>query len=517
MLDAAVLRRWGSACVDGLTARCDEINDLNVFPVADADTGINLLLTMRAATEAAARVGSSAPAGDVARAMARGALLGARGNSGIILSQVMRALAESQGWPLNVHALALALDQGAVLAREAMSEPVEGTIITILGAVAAAVHELPADTTFADAARHAADVAVRALDRTPEQLDVLGEAGVVDSGGRGLVVLMDALVFATTGSWPERKSYKGLHNHDCVPLGDASYEVMFVVSGAPEDDVAHLRRDLDAIGDSVAIVPGEDSMYSVHVHCADAGVAVEAGLRAGALSQIRINYLGGVSPATARTRGVLALALGEGTAELFEGAGATVVRAQHPVMPESIVAAIRALPHREVVLLPNGVLNADDLAVVGASTRDSHRDVLLLPSSSMVQGLASIAVHDAHRVTADDVYAMSEAAASTRWGSLRIARDRALTFAGTYGPGDALGYVGTEVTLIDADLTAAAIRLVNRIVGLGGELLTILVGDDADQELIDTVAKYVSRNYHGVDIAIYQGGQPAEVFQIGFE
>lgn len=516
MLDAAVLRQWGSACVAGLTARCDEINNLNVFPVADSDTGINLLLTMRAAVESSARVGGKASGSEVARAMARGALLGARGNSGIILSQVMRAVAETPGWPLSAHGLAAALGRGAALAREAMSTPVEGTIITILATVSDEILQLPEDMPLADAARHAATVAGQALDRTPEQLDVLGEAGVVDSGGRGLVVIIDALVFATSGSWPERKKYKGADDNSCMHTADATYEVMFVVTGPSEDAVVDLRRDLDLLGDSVAIVADGD-IFSVHVHCADAGAAVEAGLRAGTLSSVRINYLGVSATAEASTRGVLALTLGEGTAALFEGAGASVVRAAHPVTPESIVSAVRALPHREVLLLANGVLNADELAVVGASTRDSHREVLLLPSLSMVQGLASVAVQDSRRVIADDVYAMSEAAASTRWGTLRIARDRALTLAGTYRPGNALGYVGTEVVIIDADLTAGAIRLVNKIVGLGGELLTILIGDDGDSELIDTVTSYVARNYHGVEVEVYEGGQPAEVFQIGFE
>ncbi|QBS45738.1 dihydroxyacetone kinase [Nocardia sp. CS682] len=481
---------------------------------------------------------------DVAAAMARGATLGARGNSGIILSQVLRGIAEAvRHEPLNATTLRDALRRGSALVRDALSEPIEGTILTVLDCAAASAADC-ADTSLAEVALAAADGAAKALGDTPSQLGVLREAGVVDAGARGLVVLLDCLVSVTLGELPTRPEYTP---RDPVPpqvaessevTGSAApqYEVMYLLADTDQDQLAELRARLTELGDSVVVVGDGDGSWSAHVHCADAGAAVEAGLAAGKLSGIRIESFApakhDMTPGHLVThttmdsaketdgpadRGVLAVAAGAGAAELFEDAGAVVLAGDGAVTATALLDAIRAMPNREVLVLPNGALPAHDLVAVGVAARDAHRDVLLLPSASMVQGLAALAVHDRGRIAVDDAFAMSEAAATTRWGSLRAAQGRALTMVGTCEAGDGLGLVGHDVVVIDHDVRAAGLTLLDRMLAFGGELVTLLMGAAAPDGLAGELAAHIGESFPGVEVTVYSGGQHGDLVQIGVE
>ncbi|WP_028476462.1 DAK2 domain-containing protein [Nocardia sp. CNY236] len=569
-MDGAALLRWGHTCVAELEHRREEINALNVFPVPDADTGTNLLATMRCALGAART--AERDAYGVLAAMAHGATIGARGNSGIILSQVLRGLAEAvRGGPLTADRLRIALARAAELVRESLSVPIEGTILTVLDCASVAVAACP-DHSLADVALAAADGAAKALGDTPSQLGVLRETGVVDAGARGLVVLLDSLVSITRGDAPTRPEYArptmgatrlvpGAH---AEPSAEPRYEVMYSLTGADESSVAQLRTRLGELGDSVVVVGDGDRSWSAHVHCADAGAAVEAGLAAGALSRIRIENVvvasqrpalaspeeslaaagddawmsstveiegiaefDPVSASVAATptepssvaadRGVLAVATGRGATVLFEEAGARVLVGAPSVTATTLLGAIRRMPNREVLVLPNGALPAHELLAVGVAARDAQRDVLLLPSACMVQGLAALAVHDRGRIAVDDAFAMSEAAATTRWGSLRAASGRALTMVGMCEAGDGLGLAGQDVVVIDRDVRAAGRTLLDRLLAFGGELVTLLIGEAAPSELGDELAAHVEREFPGVEAIVYSGGQHGDLVQIGVE
>ncbi|WP_324193729.1 DAK2 domain-containing protein [Nocardia otitidiscaviarum] len=553
VFDGAALTRWGQRCLEGLERHRDEINALNVFPVADADTGNNLLTTMRAAVRAAeAETGCGQPttgvvpaagpsAHTVAVVMARAATVGARGNSGIILSQVLRGMAEGvTAGPLTAGSLRHALRRAAVLVREALSSPVEGTMLTILDRAAEHAADC-ADESLSAVALAAADGAAKALGETPTLLGVLREAGVVDAGARGLLVLLDELVAATGGRMPARPAYvrrtpaAGRGDHPARGDDDVraeaggrggmstagvpapQYEVMYLLTRTDERRAGRLREVLAGLGDSVVVVGDGDGAWSAHVHCADAGAAVEAGLAAGALSRIRIETLAVSAHASAgpADRGILAVTSGSGAVRLFEDAGATVLEGE--VTAEELLAAIRALPHREVLVLPNGALPAHELVAVSVAARDGNRDVLMLPCASTVQGLAALAMHDAGRSAADDVFAMSEAAAGTRWGALRVAAERALTIVGTCEAGDGLGLVGHDVVVIDPDVRTAARTLLDRMLGLGGELVTILLGASTPAGLAEELTEHITAGFPGVEVVVYPGGQAGDLVQIGVE
>lgn len=533
-VDGTALGRWARACVDGLESRCDEINRLNVFPVPDSDTGTNLLVTMRAAA-AEALTAADASVSEVAAALARGAVAGARGNSGVILSQVLRGIAEAADCGrLDAATARSALNEASVLAAEAISVPVEGTIVTVLRHGAAAASACPHDTPLSDVVRAAADAAADALARTPSQLAALGLAGVVDAGGLGLVVILDALVGVVTGETPERADLGvavprapvvevEVPTPECVDQADdQDYEVMYLLADSDDVRVGALRSDLDALGDSVIIVGDGAGAYSVHVHCADPGAAVEAGLAAGRPHQVRISCFvldqrRRHGPAPATTRGILAVVAGAGAADLFEEEGAEVLRYEQSVTPGQLLAAIRDVGHGEVLVLPNGAMSAQELVAVSVAARNENHSVLMLPSSSTVQGLAALAVHDPSRVAADDAFTMSEAAASTRWGSLRIAPERALTLVGTCEPGDGLGLIGHEVVVIAPDASEAGRRLLDQVLGVGGEMLTLLLGAAAPDGLADMLIDHVDRHHPGVEVLVYPGGQDGDLLQLGVE
>ena len=526
-LDGPALLRWARASVDALELHCDEINALNVFPIADSDTGTNLLSTMRAAIDAVERTtGAGASAGEVAFAMARGATTGARGNSGIILSQVIRGVAESAGdGPLTALTLRDALELATVLVRGAMSVPVEGTIVTVLDCAARAAREC-ADTDLAGVALASAGAAAEALIRTPDQLAVLERAGAVDAGGLGLLVLLDALVAVIGAPVPERPRFireRPLAMPEPAPVTGATvsgFEVMYLVAGTDSTAVGALRSALDELGDSVVIVSDGASDWSVHVHCADAGAAIEAGLAAGQVHGIRVENLTSdcAEPSSGMSdRAILAVVEGDGMAELFRAEGATVLRSDEPFDATALLRAIRELNNREVLVLPNGALPAHELVAVGAAAREAHRDVVLLPTSSMVQGLAALAVHDPMRIAVDDAFAMSEAASGTKWGALRIATERALTLAGTCEAGDGLGLVGHEVVVVEHDPAAAGRGLLDRVLGLGGEMVTLLVGAAAPTALVDDLVAHIARAHQGMEVVVYAGGQRDDLLQLGVE
>ena len=307
-LDAAALLDWAHTSVGDLIAHTDEINRLNVFPVADADTGTNMLFTMRAAwaqADAAAGGGGREEhqgASDVARvaaALAGGALHGARGNSGVILSQILRGVADvaaeaatERGGELgdiNGAVLASALRHAIALVVASMGESVPGTIVSVLQAAAGAAEDADSgDADLVGVVAAAGDAAVVALDKTTEQLDVLADAGVVDAGGRGLLVLLDALLRTVSGHAPTRQEYVPSPPEVEITVtapAPPRFEVMYLLGGCAPDGVEKLRQRLDELGDSVAIAAAMSDgagRYSVHVHSDDAGGAVEAGLPVGA-------------------------------------------------------------------------------------------------------------------------------------------------------------------------------------------------------------------------------------------
>ncbi|SED61674.1 hypothetical protein SAMN04488561_0106 [Jiangella alba] len=525
--------RWCRAGLDALAAAREEIDALNVYPVPDGDTGTNLYLTMEAALQHAEDAEPTLAA--TAEAAARGALMGARGNSGIIVAQMLRGVADvlgREGTTLaDGRALADGLDRAADEARRAVAEPVEGTILSVARAAAdAALRRAEApDPTLPAVALAAAAAAHEALDRTPAQLDVLRRAGVVDAGGRGLTVLLDAFDTVLTGRRPlPRPRTVGTHTVPAPALPSAqettgpAYEVMYLLD-APQERIDPLKRTLAGIGDSL-VVSGAGDEWNVHVHTDDAGAAIEAGITAGRPHRISVTYLPVQHhpPATAQQRVVVAFAAGDGLAELFAEAGAVVVATatgHRPSTGEMLSAVDRGDATRtgDVVILPNERDAVPVAEAAAAELRTHGRRAAVIPTVAQVQGLAALAVHEPHRAFDADVVAMTAAAGQTRHGAVTIAAKQAVTMAGRCEPGDVLGVVDGDFAVIGADLLEVATEVVARMLAAGGELVTVVTGDAAGEGLADGVARAVRRGHPEADTVVYRGGQPRYPLLLGVE
>jgi uncharacterized protein len=550
-LDASALRDWAHTAVGDLITHIDEINQLNVFPVADSDTGINMLFTMRSAlAEANTVVNSPARPADVVRvaaALSAGALNGARGNSGVILSQILRgiadvtagAAAESGGELLviDVALLGAALHRGVDLVVASMGgQEVPGTIVSVLQAAGDAVEQCAnIGEGLAPAVTAAGDAAVIALEKTPEQLDVLGDAGVVDAGGRGLVVLLDALRSTITGQAPNRRVYqRSPRQQTAEPAARPpapQFEVMYLLGGCDTEGADLLRERLDELGESVAIATsGVVGGYSVHVHTDDAGAAVEAGLAFGNPRRIQISALtGGVSglpPGSwTRERAVLAVVDGDGAAELFGGEGACLLRpdplADDPttvITAQQLLRAVVDTGAAQVMVLPNGYVAAEELVAGCTAAVGWGIDVVPLPTGSMVQGLAALAVHEPGRQVVDDGYTMARAAGGARHGAVRIATETALTWAGACEPGNGLGIAGDEVLIVAPDVASAATGLIDLLLAAGGELVTVLVGECIEAAPLESrLLAHVHDRHPGSELVSYRTGHRGDALLIGVE
>ncbi|MEU8797092.1 DAK2 domain-containing protein [Spirillospora sp. NPDC048819] len=523
------VRRWCRSAAEALGRTRTEIDALNVFPVPDGDTGTNLHLTVIAAADALDELPEAADAPRVWRALAQGALLGARGNSGVILSQVFRGLADVLGpleAPPDGTVFAAALEHASGLARGSVEHPVEGTILSVLAEAASACAPGTSGTGLAEAARTAAGGARRALGRTTAQLDVLARNGVVDAGAAGLCVVLDVLAAVITEEYPERYEVPARAAGTPPPAEEhqephgPGYEVMYLLD-APDDAVHALREKLDVLGDSLVVVGG-DGLWNVHVHVDDAGAAIEAGMAAGRPHRIRVTYLhagAGEQPQAPHTgRAVIAVTAADGLAALFEQCGARVVRREPGTVPPLAVLAEAILAAGdEVTVLPNEpeVLSLAEAAAERA--RDGGARIAVVPTKASVQGMAALAVHDPLRRFGEDVIEMTRAAGATRFGHLEVAEQEAVTSVGLCQPGDVLGLIEGDVVTIGADVAEVARNLLDRMLSGGGELVTLIAGTHAPPSLTGILEGHLRGDHPDVEVGVYGGGQERYPLLIGVE
>ncbi|MFC1406592.1 MULTISPECIES: DAK2 domain-containing protein [Streptacidiphilus] len=543
-LDAPAVRTWCRLSLAALGQAREEIDALNVYPVPDGDTGTNLYLTVESAAEEVDGLfgaGAEAPSLPQAlRAMAHGALLGARGNSGVILAQLLRGIASAIGaGPADGPALCRALRRAADAGYEAVAKPVEGTVLTVAAAAAeAAEAALRADPRIALAAvaEAAYEAARTALIRTPLLLEVLARAGVVDAGGRGLVTVLGALADAVTGHTPmgplalagTRAAEPGPHGEHVAVEGGPAFEVIYLLD-AEDGTLPALRESLGALGDSLVVVGG-DGLWNVHVHVDDPGAAVEAGIVAGRPHRIRITHFASAAAtataasgpdedAPARSRGVVSVVHGEGMAGLCAESGATVLHADPDRAPSSteLAAAVRRAHAREVVVL----LNDTELrAAAGAAAEQLRKEgvrVAVIPTRSAVQGLAALAVHEPGRRFDEDVVAMTSAAGATRYAEIAVAEGESWTMAGVCQAGDVLGLIDGDVAVIGTDTGETAAVVLDRMLAAGGEMVTLILGTGAEDAVADRLVAHVRRAHPVVDTVVYRGGQPTSPLLIGVE
>ncbi|CAM3913914.1 DAK2 domain-containing protein [Geobacillus sp. FSL K6-0789] len=528
------------------------VDALNVFPVPDGDTGTNMNLSMTSgAKEVKAHV--SDHIGNVAAALAKGLLMGARGNSGVILSQLFRGFAKAvEGKPqVDGFEFAAALQAGVDTAYKAVMKPVEGTILTVAREAARkAIETAKKDRDVVSVMEAALAEAKAALKRTPELLPVLKEVGVVDSGGQGLVYVYEGFLAALKGEAvstapaevPMEELVKMAHHqsaqsHIHTDEIEFGYCTEFMVRFEKDKLAQHpfseevFRRDLSRFGDSLLVV-ADDELVKVHIHSETPGEVLTYGQRYGSLINIKIenmreqhaNIVGKeaerplqAGAEEAKPYGIVAVAMGAGVAELFQSIGAhAVIEGGQTMNPstEEIAEAIRRVNAETVFVLPN---NKNVVMAAKQAAELSERQVIVIPSKTVPQGMAALLAFNPAQSAEQNERAMTAALSRVKTGQVTFSV-RDTTIDGVeIEKGDYMGLFDDRIVVADKDKLAVTKRLLDALIDEESEIVTILYGEDATEVEVETVVAYLETEYDGVEVEVHNGRQPLYPFIISVE
>ncbi len=535
---------------DALKAHQEGINRLNVYPVPDGDTGTNMALTLESvATELA---GADRDLAATCKAIGYGALMGARGNSGVILSQILRGLTQTfatagpaEAPSIDGALLADALDVAAKGAYEAVGNPVEGTILTVVreaaeGAAAASASDAPLVGVL-EAARTSG---YAALARTPELLPVLAAAGVVDAGGTGLLLLIDAFLLVADGRpLPEPSVTEAAADHATFDVGhgpddhggglaDLRYEVMYLLE-APDEAIGAFKEVWAGIGDSIVVVGG-DGLWNCHIHTDDIGASIEAAIEIGRPTKIRVTDLldeveeerwvreAGSHPepepahdpvATA----VVAIATGEGVKRIFRSLGVQqVITGGQSMNPSTaqILAAVEAAPSDHVIVLPN---NKNIIAVAEQVDATTSKTVRVVPTRGIPEGFAALIAYDPEADVDTNAETMAEAAANVVAGEVTVAVRPSVCDVGPIAEGDHLGISRSGIDAVAASAADAAIGLLERLLTDDHEIVTLIEGDGATAGETRRIVQWLGEHRADVSAEVHHGGQPLYPYLFGVE
>ena len=519
----------------------ESINRLNVYPVPDGDTGTNMFLTVASVLEEIQGVDLDDREA-VCAALSHGSLMGARGNSGVILSQVLRGMSHyfAQVDEIDAEALATALSEASVAADGAVMKPVEGTILTVVREVARAAQDTASDSSILETVEHALEEGEVALERTPEQLDVLREAGVVDAGGAGFLLFLHALLSVIDGrDLPEAPTAEELLSPtDRVvvanELSELRYEVMYLLHAA-DDTIEEFKNVWAGFGDSIVVVGG-DGLWNCHIHTNDIGPAIEAGIEIGRPERIRVTDLSeevmeerwvreaaeagqidGIVAADAVPCAVVAVSPAAGISRIFHSLGVQELvlggQSMNPSTSELLDAVERA-PGDEVVILPN---NSNIVAVAQAVDAETEKIVVVIPTTSIPEGYTSLLCYDPQTTADKNSQTMLDVARGVKVGEVTQAIRPTSTAVGEVATGDWIGLDRNGIGSIGATLVQAATALLEQLVDERDEILSVIVGDEASDADTRSVTEWVRENRPGVETEVHHGGQSHYPFFFGVE
>ncbi len=538
---------------DAMKAHAPGINKLNVYPVPDGDTGTNMARTLDAVV--AEMDGADRAMGPTCDAISHGSLMGARGNSGVILSQILRGVAgtmkdATEGTGAKV---AEALKAASAAAYQAVLKPIEGTILTVVRESADAAHDAAqGGGSLVEVLRAARNAGKSALDRTPDMLPVLKDAGVVDAGGAGFLLLLDSALHIVDGvPVPEPEEFEGpsaeqleavAHRRATdggVDVSELRYEVMYFLN-LDDGKIQNFKQDWGEIGDSIVVVGG-DGIWNCHVHTNDIGAAIEVAIDLGGRpKQIRVTDLfeemaeehahreaallgGGHSPRAGAglppvTCAVVAVSSGDGLSELFAALGVQgVVTGGQTLNPSTaeLLSAVEAVNAQQVVVLPN---NKNIIPVAQQLDALTRKTVFVVPTRSMPEALAALVLYDPEADAAVNAEEMAESAASVATGEVTQAVRATNSDAGPIEEGDWIGIVrGDGIVVVSGTLDGATIALLEHLVEPGREIVTVVEGRDASGRHTDAIHAWLEEHRPGVQVEVHRGGQPLYPYLFGVE
>jgi DAK2 domain fusion protein YloV len=517
MSDLETVRGLARGALASLELSRERIDDLNVYPVPDGDTGTNLTLTVRGIVEAL----DASSAGDrpaLAHEVTRAALMSARGNSGVILSQIVRGAADvlAAAGEVDSEVIARAFRGASDEAYRAVRSPIEGTMLTVVRELAEAAVAEPGPTP-ADLLATLVERGEQAVERTPEQLDVLREAGVVDAGAAGLVELVRGLAAAVAGeavAEPAAQRYSSLEHAVHQELSRYRYCTTFVLEGDGLD-AEGLEAELEQLGDSLLVV-GDPAALKVHVHTDDPGAALSLGTRAGTIEGVEIadmhrqteqreDRLLAAVPSGARS-GVVAVVAGEGNRRLFEDVGAeAIVEGGQTMNPSTadLLAAIEGVAAGEVVLLPN---NSNVVLAAEQAARVAGRPVQVVATESIPAGLAALVAFHRERSAEENATAMRDALTGLATGEVAIASRDASADGVSVHEGEYLALLDGLAIASGPAFDEVAAALLERLLAEPRDVLTVLRGEGAPP--LNGLLEELAARYPELELDVHEGGQP---------
>ena len=531
---------------DALALHRDVINQLNVYPVPDGDTGTNMALTLETVVTEVSAAGDQMS--EVCHAISHGSLMGARGNSGVILSQILRGLADavSAAGHVDPPVLAGALKQASAAADEAVSTPVEGTILTVVRDVATAAAEAVDQGVggLVQMVEGCQQAGRASLDRTPELLPQLARANVVDAGGAGFLLFLDALATAMDGrplpdpppvdpSAGVGAAVAGADDTHGTDADGTRYEVMFFLE-AEDDRISEFRTAWESLGDSIVVVGG-DGIWNCHIHSNDIGGSIEAGIGVGRPFEIRVTDLfeqvehieslmaseiGGtvttVAGESVRTA-VVAVSVGAGVRRIFESLGVRAIIAGGQTMnpsTEHFVQAVEQLETPEIVLLPN---NKNIVPVAERVDDCTDATVRVVPTRGIAEGLAALMAYDPSASADQNLSSMAEAAADVVTGEVTQAVRDTESELGPIASGQWLGLDRGGLRVVAQTAAQAATGLLAELIDDRHELVTVISGADATAAAVEEVTAWLADHRPWVEVEVHDGSQPLYPFYFGVE
>lgn len=535
-----------------LNKQAEYVNSLNVFPVPDGDTGTNMGMTIEnGAKEVSDR--SASTVGEAAGIFAKGLLMGARGNSGVITSQLFRGFSQSvkDKDELDGAALAAAFQSGVEVAYKAVMKPVEGTILTVSrGAAIGAKKKAESTNDAIEVMRAALEGAKTALAKTPDMLPVLKEVGVVDSGGQGLVFIYEGFLSALTGEYSASEDFvatpanmseminaehhKSVAGH--VATEDIKFgyctEIMIALKQGPtyvkDFDYDEFRNYLNNLGDSLLVV-NDDEIVKVHVHTEDPGLVMQEGLKYGSLVKVKVDNMRNqheaqvekeerqAKPVEEKEYAIIAVAAGDGLADIFKAQGVDYIISGGQTMnpsTEDFVKAVEGLNARNIIILPN---NKNILMAAQSAAEVIDQPAAVVETKTIPQGLTSLLAFDESKSIEENYERMSAALADVVSGSVTTAvRDTTIDGLEIH-ENDNLGMVDGKIVVSNPDMIETLEETFAHMLDEDSEIVTIYVGEEGSEEVANELAQSLAEKYEDVEVEIHQGGQPVYPYLFSVE
>ena len=520
---------------DALQDHKESLNSLNVYPVPDGDTGSNMAATLNSVVSEINSLEENAELENIIEAISHGSLMGARGNSGVIISQILRGfvseIKSASRETIDANLFSEALSAAAAAAYEAVGNPVEGTILTVVRETAEAAEKAVSEkSSLLPVAEIAREAAKRSLDSTPELLPVLARAGVVDAGGSGFLLMMDSLLHVIDDRpMPEPEAVTVsvdaliLDVHDETSNNGTRYEVMYFLE-APDDSIPDFKKAWSEIGDSIVVVGGEN-IWNCHVHTNNIGAAVEAGISVGRPYDIRVTDLFEEVAENHHDHeiadpvgcSVIAVANGDGIGEIFRSLGATrIVHGGQSMNPSTadLLEAAEATASEHVIILPN---NSNIVAVAEQVDSQTSKTVRVVETHTVTEGFASLLGYDPEATSEKNQTGMSQASQTVESGEITTAVRESTSEIGEIKKGDFLGLQKGKVTVIAATIVEATNNLLKEMISNEHEIVTLVAGEDSNEKETDEIVAWVNAEYEELEVEVHEGGQPLYPYYIGIE